>query len=206
MLTKALLVMVGALCVACVSQLSTLASSERSGARPVHIATVPPVQEQRTPYYSPDLGLTFPATLAGLAIDSITDWEQKRPGMGQSIAYVSPQVKATIFIYTAGLPQIREGIESSSAQASFIQAMNEIFMAEKWGFLTSASLLESNRVAIASAGKVITLLHAAFQLGEDGTERLSYLYVTGYRNRFVKLRLTYDSLDQDETQQHLSVV
>jgi len=197
--------MIGTMCIGCASQLSTHGSQATPAQKPVHVTTLPSVRAPIGAYSSPHLDLTFPETQAGLTIASVTEYEPRMPGMGTAFHYHAPNAKASIYLYTAGMPQILDGIESGVMRGHFEQVVQEIFRAEKRGLYVSVSRLDADGVVVlSSAGHFIPLLHASFKVSQQGTERLSYLSLTGYRNHFVKVRLTYDSADAEAT--HRAVV
>jgi hypothetical protein len=67
--------------------------------------------------------------------------------------------------------------------------------------------MDAGRVVLLSrAGHVIPLLRASFKVSLQGTERLSYLYLTGYRNHFLKIRLTYNGVDEEAANRAVTMV
>ncbi|HSH39916.1 MAG TPA: hypothetical protein VK993_14165 [Chthoniobacterales bacterium] len=158
----------------------------------VTVSLLAAVSAQAATYTDKATKLRFP--------DKLGPWEKTKvhhypePGLGTSIGYRHPIVGiATIYIYDKGLKKIPSGGTSDAVLEEFALVRQEIeatYSGEEYENLKhvmdAAPKVETN-------GRTATLLASVYSFGVRGEhppQRLSYALLTGFRNRFLKLRYT----------------
>jgi hypothetical protein len=149
------------------------------------IATAAAGQEKANLY-----GLVFPAEVAGFTFRETYSFEKEKPGLGYDVTYTRPGWLADIYIYDLGLKSIPEDPRSERIRAQFEQAEGDIFNAQQRGQYKTVALRA--RFAVADAKGRARLACGTFKLrrSNDKKDSDSYLCVTGWNNKFVKLRIT----------------
>ena len=148
-------------------------------------------------YRDPGTGLEFPPKISELALVDVRDYEKEHPGLGTGIMYRTEWCKADVFIYTSGYPVIPPGIASPAVEQQFLAARRDIYALQQRGnYKDVATGVEREVVRV---GDHLFLL-SRISFTQDGVKRVSLLYLAGYRNRFLKIRITYyqDMLPQGE--------
>lgn len=138
-------------------------------------------------------GIVLQKRYGPFTLENIIDNEKQSPGMGYTIAFAAPKIgKATIFIYNKRINSIPNGPESESVISEFHNAARNIF------HITTT--LERNTIALIDQYITGTpergpeFLCATFGIGHN-EKILSYLFITGAKNNFVKLRVTLNTDD-----------
>lgn len=144
-------------------------------------------QAQGGSYLHCPTGILFPEKITGLENVKVTDYEAKNPGLGVGVSYRSPTIKADVYLYTEALPSIPDGVESPLITQHFQQICGDIYTLEKIGAYHSVERLSEGKVSLGTH----VALSASFSYFQDGVEQLSYIYLTGYKNHFLKIRFTY---------------
>lgn len=140
-------------------------------------------QAQGEPYLHRATGIVFPDKIAGFENTKVTDYEAMQPGLGIGISYRQPKIRADIYLYKGGLSRIPEGINSSLITQHFQQCVNDIHN----GGYSSVKKLSAGEISLGNQ----PALSASFSYSENDIEEVSYLYLTGYDNHFLKIRFTY---------------
>ena len=144
-------------------------------------------QAQGESYLHRPTGILFPEKIMGLENVRVTDYEASYPGFGVGVSYRSPTIKADVYLYTGGLPSIPDGVESTLVTQHFQQICGDIYTLEKSGSYHSVERLSEGKVSLGTH----VALSASFSYFQDGVEQVSYIYLTGYKNHFLKIRFTY---------------
>ncbi len=143
------------------------------------------------PFVEPATGITFPLTLGQFKWKRGADRDYG-PGWGVSIAYHYPgQMTATIYIYNLGLKEIPTGTKSQVVKDALADTKSEIdeFVKEQG---SSARLLDEEHVSLGAAKDSLQALRVRYMIVyQDGNERRSDAYLTGYKNQLLKVRLSY---------------
>lgn len=132
-------------------------------------------------------GIEFPDKIAGLENVKVTDYEDRYPGLGIGVSYRHSGIKADIYLYKGRFPQIPQGINSPLITHHFEQVVGDIYNYEKKGAYQSVKKLSEGKISLGHQ----SALSASFSYFEKDIERLSYIYLTGYDNHFLKIRFTY---------------
>lgn len=146
-------------------------------------------------------GMTIPSMLGGLTKSRLIDNESEHPGLGISVYYGAPRIKATVYIYTLGNQHIPDGIQSQAILDAFEAAKAEIEQVSQMGFYKLTSPITASpaiRGIIASDKARLTALMAVFTYEDQGQEYDSELYMFGSNNQIVKLRISYLVSDREK--------
>ena len=147
-------------------------------------------------------GFALPESIGSFSLRSVIDNERDRRGLGSSVNYHAPGVKASVYIYDFGIRQLPEGTDSDKVQKHFSQTKADVLTV----FPKAQVLLQEESV---TAGR-LPLLHAAFRYTEERVGRrdplISHLYLGSYRGSFIKVRISYLSDDALGHRLHIKFV
>jgi hypothetical protein len=143
------------------------------------------------PYQHAATGVTFPERLGTLEKGQVTDFEKDHPGLGVSVGYHGPGITVTLYIYTMGLEAVPEDLKSSTIRNHFNQVCADVMRAGERGLYANVSKISEDQVTWGDPSKTKSL-HAWFTYLQNGRDRLSHLYLMGFKNHFFKVRFTYD--------------
>jgi hypothetical protein len=146
------------------------------------------------------LGFDFPSEINGFARGDIIDNEAGHPGLGYTVAYHGPRAgaEATVYVYDLGIRDIPDGPSNAVARQAFDQAARDVLATE--GYVGRVKITMVDRyVAESRAGEAQFLCaEFVFQMA-DGSAQRSYLYLTGARSKFLKIRATLPASDATMT-------
>jgi hypothetical protein len=144
-------------------------------------------------YVHSESNLRFPGKLAGFQQGRVHTYDD--PGLGISVNYVFEGLgKADLYIYDLGQKTIPSGVGSDLVRSVFGSADRDITSQQQNGFYFDLErLLPLGAVLDASnAGQKLYISSYKFRVGDMRAEPLvSWLVVTGYRNRFFKIRFSH---------------
>jgi hypothetical protein len=143
-------------------------------------------------FKEPATGLVFPAKLGGMSREKETIY--KNNFLGVSIPYRGQnKIKADIYIYNMGQDYIRFGNSSKPLMQNFEMATKDVFLMAKKGNYQNPVLIDKSVFDIETAekGKEIPFLRAKLEFTQDNLPRISYIFMSGYDNQFLKIRFTY---------------
>lgn len=157
--------------------------------RPARASAMQTQQQPRTRLTASD----FPKHAGEFERREVHDFSQEgSAALGFVIGYHHPrEVVVHLYVYDANKinipdgdqsPEVREQIEKSSAEISVVESM---------GMVQSVERLGDKEVAIGDGQQVLKALGRSFRYIENRHEVKSYLYVTGYRKDFIKIRASY---------------
>jgi hypothetical protein len=158
---------------------------------------------QTTQYRHPATGLILPDSVAGIVKGKVTDYEEKMPGLGISVAYDGPGITATVFIYDFGLESVPDNPPSATFKDHFALVKQDIYEAEKFGYYKSVKTIAEGITFLKADKTGPQALSASLSYVQNGTERLSKVYLLGHKNHFVKIRFTYDKSAQEHSEEAL---
>jgi len=72
-------------------------------------------------------GLTFPDRVADAQLESTTDFEKTRPGLGYGVRYRQPGWTIDVYVYDLGRSSIPDAVESNVVRGQLQQAQRDIF-------------------------------------------------------------------------------
>lgn len=142
-------------------------------------------------------GISLPDKLGSFSRTKIIDNEIENPGLGTTIYYNRPGVKATIYIYNMGEKLITDGINSPFLKNSFSQAKNDIKKAAELGYYKLTSDIKTSSTFLNVQTSATPVLKAKFTYLSNDNNNSSILYLTALNNNFFKIRITYLTSDED---------
>lgn len=146
-------------------------------------------------------GLTFPASIAGVAIQRSIDYARSAndPGLGYGYTYGVPgRLIVTAYVYDLG-QRIPSGYQSPVVDTAFDEALQSIHLVAQ----RSGKYRDLRVVAAPAAcpyGIVVFRCATLSGISSDGTQPLfTKLLLTGYRNYFLKLRVDWRQNAPEDT-------
>lgn len=143
------------------------------------------------PYKNPATGLVFPDTMAGMTKSKVTVFDA--PELGVGVGYNMPGASMTVFIYNPGMKEISADVSSPAFKGQFDQAVRDIFQAGKMDVMQNIKELPGNGVTTMPGRSGRKALSASFSFRMQGKDMNSKLYLSQYKNNWVKLRYSYDA-------------
>ena len=134
-----------------------------------------------------DLDDRFPAKLSGFELQDTTQYEDSR--LGRSFAYSTRGIEATVYVYDHGLERVPRDIESPIVRGEFESAKASVELSGQWENVVH---LDDNVVVAGKGERAVSVLLSRFTVTQSGRNALSYLYLFGADDNFIKLRLTCD--------------
>lgn len=132
--------------------------------------------------------LNLPKTIAGFERGLFKNFEQKAPGLGYGVEYLRSGWIATVFIYDYGLKEIPSGAESAILSAQLRRAKNDLRTAPY-----KQVQIKQDYFVLSSVGNPIARCVLFGLIRKDLGRSDSYLCLTAYRNKFIKVRLSVAS-------------
>ncbi len=162
------------------------------------------------PYLEPQTGIVFPVNLGPLEFSGANKYDQ--PELGVSVGYQGePLIKADIYIYDMGQKNLGAGLGSPAVSSHFREAKGDIFALEKMGRYQAVSVISEQPTALNTPGGELPTLAACFKYSQTAGPgvaftgpRISHLFLTAYKEVFVKVRFTYPETDKAQGDQALS--
>lgn len=146
-------------------------------------------------YKSPELGVTFPAKLAGMSLVKVTNYEEDSPGLGVGLSYRAEKEKADIYIYNNRLTRISDGITSPEIQQHFKDVAVEILEMEKRGQYQNVKIVVPlEKIEVGTQ----PFLHAEVQFESQDVPRISHIYLSALNDNYFKIRYTYVASEAEE--------
>lgn len=142
-------------------------------------------------------GIPLPETMGNFKRTKVIDNELENPGLETTVYYNTPGMKATLYIYNMGKKNIANGIDSQFIKDSFEGAKNDVKEAARLEYYKLTSELSSRSSHLILESKCIPVLVAEFSYQDKGQEFSSWLYMTGYKNQIIKLRVSHYKADKD---------
>ena len=153
----------------------------------------------------PGLKLDFPA-VEGFRLEAPHIFPQT--GLGYSRAYRAPGVVATVYVYNKGLAEVPAGAKSATVKKEMQQAADDIETARQQGLYKSAAEVGKEEVIRLGKGKdAPSALRRTFDLErpKDGEFR-SVILLTGYKDHFIKLRISYSRKEEEAAEKKMAVL
>ena len=157
----------------------------------IFLAVVVAAQPARVPApeRNAETGLVFPDTIGSARKVGSTDYGQSNgaPELGYSWNYKTQAITTTFYIYNSGIAEISPGARSSVVLTQFQQAVSDIEIGARAG--RYEQLTPSQGPGDCTVGVLafrcitFTAVHS-----HDKRSVFTRLFVTGYRNYFLKIR------------------
>ncbi len=112
-------------------------------------------------------------------------------GAGYAVGYQAPPAHATVYVYDAGLTEIPDDLDAAPVQQEFNNATAGIMMMKRSGVYRSVAEGAAETVSLGDAPDAIQALHRRYAIVmRQGEEVDSDVYLTVFRDHFVKVRVT----------------
>ncbi|MCI0704523.1 MAG: hypothetical protein L0241_26000 [Planctomycetia bacterium] len=121
----------------------------------------------------------------------------KDEALGYSVSYIGDVTVATCFVYNLGFERIPTGPNSDMLKAEMYESLLALEANKTSGRYKTISPLDEKVIPFGSnkAAPQIRRKRYEVELPKDG-EAITELYVTGYKNHFIKIRSTYPTDDK----------
>src|SRR5262245_10231932 len=146
-------------------------------------------------------GLTFPPAIADAQRFSVREHEKENPGLGYSVGYRQPDAVATVYVYDLKQHDIPDDASSPAIRAQFAMASSDVFRIQQQGAYLDVK--SKGEFSMADARGRTRLLCETFELRRADGKLESYLCLGGWRNKFVKFRMTGVGFPQSEAQRFM---
>ena len=135
------------------------------------------------------------------------EYSDRKLGSGVEYADYATRMKISLYVYNAGLGIIPSGTGSEVLNTYFDQSKAEIEHHVKKGSYTSVKAHPRRTLSMGGGATAPKILRADFDLGLTETEkRASVMMMTGFKNNFLKLRITYDGHNRDKCEKRISAI
>ncbi|HOK04199.1 MAG TPA: hypothetical protein PLN24_02980 [Victivallales bacterium] len=146
-------------------------------------------------YFLKSLSIEFPGKISGLELSAINNFEEREKGLGIGLSYRSNGIKADVYIYNLGFNDITNGIDSELARMSFQRASMDIEALAKGKIYNKLRVLSDNEIK--KIGNIY-FLSKKYNYIEGGSQKESYLLLTCLKGNFIKIRLTYNIIADND--------
>ncbi len=144
-----------------------------------------------------ETGIVFPGRLGGMVCRGTDRYGQQE--LGVSLRYEGAHLlKTDVYVYNMGFKAIPNGIDSDVVRNHFESVTQDVFAAQRQGLYSSVVEIDGGTTLLGGPKDGLRALYKCFEYYQNpssgivSTERRrSYLLLTGYRNHFLKIRLTF---------------
>lgn len=153
-------------------------------------------------YVEKATGLRFAKEIGGMARNEITDYAKDgRADLGVSVPYQLRDeegqilMSLNVYAYDLGEKLIPDGADAEVVKKQFEQVKKDVFEKQGPKGWHSVKHIADGRAGLGPDKDAPRALRAEFEttLKEDGPRLGSLLYLLGYKNRFLKIRVTYQA-------------
>ncbi len=121
----------------------------------------------------------------------------KDAALGYSISYTGDGTVVTVFVYNLGLEKIPTGPNSDAIKAEMYESLLALEGNKKSGRYKSITPLDEGVVPLGANKAAPQIRRKRYEVDiTDEGEAITELYVTGYKNYFLKIRATYPSQEK----------
>jgi hypothetical protein len=128
---------------------------------------------------------------------------------GYSVSYSGGSTVAVVFVYNAGRERIPDGPDSDAAKAEMYESLL-VLEANRTGRkprYKSLTPLDEGVIPFGSDAAAPQVRRKRYEADVEGEgAAVTELYVTGYKDYFIKIRATYPVADKEKGQKHLSAL
>lgn len=136
-------------------------------------------------------GYTFPVAVLDFRRSSVHDFEPQHPGLGFAVGYQSETLRVTVYVYDGGATGIGEGSKTPAVARELDQAYADMRKAVEQGAYQAGARYEAaGEGDVAWPDVPVAYRYRALDLIAGSSRRRSYLFLTGLRGKFLKLRIT----------------
>jgi hypothetical protein len=114
------------------------------------------------------------------------------PELGYSVGYKAPGFVATVYVYNRGLKKVPDGARSDEAKDEMKRLVEELDLVKQKGVYKSVKALgKEETVPFGKAKGAPSALRRRFEIEREDGVVLSEGYVTGFKNHFLKIRISH---------------
>ena len=139
-------------------------------------------------------GVRLPERIGEMHINEVDDFRPVDPSLGRGFHYQYPQVKVSIYVYNGGKSTIRAGITDPDIRDEIIGAIRDVYSQGELGYYLDIKAMnpQSSDFETATGNQEVLWTRFTFTEIEDGlqVDKISWLYITAYKNHFFKIRYT----------------
>ncbi len=125
----------------------------------------------------------------------------KDKALGYSVAYLGEGTVITVFVYNLGLKKIPDGPDSDIVKAEMYESLLAVEANKANGRYKSISPVNEKVIPLGSSKTAPQIRRKRYEveIAKEGAA-ITELYVTGYKDYFIKIRATYpaDSKEKGE--------
>jgi hypothetical protein len=147
-----------------------------------------------------DLVAAFPSRIGSASKVTSLDMESERPGTGSLIQYAGPDLGVSVYVYDSQVEKIPSGAGSPIVRKEFEDVIEVIHLSKEIGLIQSVKEVSQETVFLDPGKKSQEVLSASFQITKDGESLVTRLFLTGYGNHFLKLRVTYEPAEREKAE------
>jgi hypothetical protein len=132
----------------------------------------------------------------------------EKESFGYSASYSTPGIVVTLYVYNNGHSEIPDGPKSQVVKQEMKLIADGLEEAKKQGSYKSVKELGEEEIVSLGKGKDAPTARRRQFLVERTKEGEKYsdAYVTGYKDHFIKLRITYDLENKDESKKKIAAL
>jgi hypothetical protein len=138
-----------------------------------------------------DLGITLPATIAGIKYTRRSDF--KEASAGYSVSYGNEACKLTLYVYDGGQKDIPTGKTGKMIEDQLKDMGSELARFENQGVLKNVKQLDTDPPFPKTVLEKFAASSFTFDIDSGGCK--SYALLTGYKGRYFKIRATQYVVD-----------
>ncbi len=121
----------------------------------------------------------------------------KDKDLGYSVSYLSEGIVITVFVYNLGLEKIPTGPNADAIKAEMYESLLALEANRKNGRYKSITPVDERVIPFGTNKAAPELRRKRYEVEvTDEGEAVTELYVTGYKNYFLKIRATYPSQEK----------
>lgn len=157
-------------------------------------------------YTDENTGIIFPAQIANLQMLKVTDFEAKEKGLGVGINYFHNEIKEiliSVYAYNLNMKDIGDGADSEAVKYCYEEAESQIFAIQKKGIYKKVKKISTLDPDIANSQALKNAIFGSYSFKFEGNPMISNLWVTGYKNNFIKIRFSYPLKNEKEGKEAL---
>jgi hypothetical protein len=128
--------------------------------------------------------------------------------LGYSVPYNAPGLTVTLYVYNGGKKEIPDGARSDAVKAEMKGTLKALEDARKAGYYKSVKEVgEEGTVTLGKGKDRPQALHRRFEVEHaKAGPALSETYLTGYKNHFLKFRISYDPENKPEAEKLIATL
>jgi hypothetical protein len=131
-------------------------------------------------YVDPATGILFPYEIGWMHLDKVIENEPAHPGLGRTISYSAPNIKATVYVYSRNIARFPDEFDPNFLAPEFSAAASDVLQ-----FKSDPCSAGDRTLAMTKSGT--RYLRQVFEIGAQR----SILALTVAGRNFVKLRATW---------------